>query len=57
MNTTVNDFAIQCRRQWDISRIYGCWGEGINRLTAALCKAENNPRFIQSRHEEKWRLS
>ena len=39
-------------REWGIHRIYGYPGDGINGLTAALRKAEDNPRFIQARHEE-----
>src|SRR5258708_39357277 len=50
--STVSDFVIERLKQWDISRIYGYPGDGINGLTAALRKAENNPRFIQVRHEE-----
>ena len=52
MSTTVSDFVIERLKQWDISRIYGYPGDGINGLTAAMRKAGNNPRFIQVRHEE-----
>src|ERR1700748_3530189 len=52
MSTTVSDFVIARLRQWEVSRIYGYPGDGINGLMAALRKAMNDPRFIQVRHEE-----
>ena len=52
MADTVSDFIIARLRAWDIDRIYGYPGDGINGLTMALRKADNQPRFIQSRHEE-----
>jgi pyruvate dehydrogenase (quinone) len=52
MSDTVSDFIIERLRQWGIRQIYGYPGDGINGLMAALRKAENNPRFIQVRHEE-----
>jgi pyruvate dehydrogenase (quinone) len=52
MSQTVADFIIHRLSEWGINRIYGYPGDGINGLMAALRKADNVPRFIQSRHEE-----
>jgi pyruvate dehydrogenase (quinone) len=52
MSATVSDFIIERLKAWGITRIYGYPGDGINGLTAAMRKAEDNPRFIQVRHEE-----
>ncbi len=52
MSSTVSDFIVQRLLDWGITRIYGYPGDGINGLTAALHKAQNQPRFIQVRHEE-----
>jgi pyruvate dehydrogenase (quinone) len=52
MSETVSDFIVQRVRDWGITRLYGYPGDGISGITAALRKAEDHPRFIQSRHEE-----
>src|SRR2546423_485253 len=49
---TVADLVVARLKEWGINRIYGYPGDGINGLMAALRKAEDNPRFIQARHEE-----
>ncbi len=49
---TVSDFVVARLTQWNIERIYGYPGDGINGLMGALRKAGDKPRFIQSRHEE-----
>jgi pyruvate dehydrogenase (quinone) len=52
MSQTVGDFIITRLREWSVQRIYGYPGDGINGLLAALRRADDHPRFIQSRHEE-----
>jgi pyruvate dehydrogenase (quinone) len=52
MSQTVGDFIVSRLREWNVNRIYGYPGDGINGLTAALRKADDQPRFIQARHEE-----
>ncbi|HXE55626.1 MAG TPA: thiamine pyrophosphate-binding protein, partial [Tepidisphaeraceae bacterium] len=52
MSDTVSDFIVKRLREWGIQRIYGYPGDGINGLMGALSRARDNPRFIQSRHEE-----
>ncbi len=52
MSSTVSDVIVKRLQQWGINRIYGYPGDGINGLTTALRKANNEPRFIQARHEE-----
>lgn len=52
MAYTVGDFIVDRLKEWNISRVYGYPGDGINGVMGALRKAEGNPRFIQVRHEE-----
>lgn len=52
MADTVSDFVVKRLKEWGIDRIYGYPGDGINGLMAALRQADDNPRFIQARHEE-----
>src|SRR5690348_7593729 len=52
MAETVSYFIVKRLTEWGITRIYGYPGDGINGVMAALRKAEDNPRFIQARHEE-----
>jgi pyruvate dehydrogenase (quinone) len=52
MNTTVADYVLQRLREWGIDQVFGYAGDGINGLLAAWQKAGNQPRFIQTRHEE-----
>jgi len=52
MAQTVSDFIVNRLTQWGITRIYGYPGDGINGVMAALRKSNNQPRFIQARHEE-----
>ncbi|HVS72101.1 MAG TPA: thiamine pyrophosphate-requiring protein [Phycisphaerae bacterium] len=49
---TVSDFVVSRLSQWGIERIYGYPGDGINGLMGALRRANDKPRFMQSRHEE-----
>src|SRR5689334_23724994 len=52
MATTVSEFLIERLRSWGVQRIYGYPGDGINGIFGALRRANDNPRFIQARHEE-----
>ncbi|MGW0338074.1 thiamine pyrophosphate-requiring protein [Streptomyces sp. NPDC003011] len=52
MSTKVSDHVLQRLREWGVEQVFGYPGDGINGLLAAWGRAENQPRFIQSRHEE-----
>jgi pyruvate dehydrogenase (quinone) len=52
MSTTVADHILQRLRTWGVEQVFGYPGDGINGLLAAWGRAEDRPRFIQSRHEE-----
>ena len=52
MSTKVSDYVLQRLLEWGVERVFAYPGDGINGLLAAWGRAENNPRFIQSRHEE-----
>ncbi|MGK5545932.1 thiamine pyrophosphate-requiring protein [Streptomyces sp. URMC 127] len=52
MSTKVSDHLLQRLREWDVDRVFAYAGDGINGLLAAWGRADDNPRFIQSRHEE-----
>ncbi|MEV6957887.1 thiamine pyrophosphate-requiring protein [Streptomyces sp. NPDC051207] len=52
MSTTVSDHVLQRLREWGVEHVFGYPGDGINGLLAAWGRAENRPRFVQSRHEE-----
>jgi len=49
---TVADYLLQRLRDWGVEKIFGFPGDGINGLLAAWGRAENNPKFVQARHEE-----
>ncbi|MBD0694176.1 thiamine pyrophosphate-requiring protein [Streptomyces sp. CBMA123] len=48
----VADYLLQRLREWDIEYVFAYPGDGINGLLAAWGRAEDQPRFIQARHEE-----
>ncbi|GGZ69150.1 thiamine pyrophosphate-requiring protein [Streptomyces bluensis] len=52
MSTKVADHVLQRLREWGVTDIFSYPGDGINGLLAAWGRAENQPRFVQSRHEE-----
>ncbi|MFI2200338.1 thiamine pyrophosphate-requiring protein [Streptomyces sp. NPDC020192] len=52
MSTKVSDHILERLREWGVDCVFGYPGDGINGLLAAWGRAENQPRFIQSRHEE-----
>ncbi|MGW7264572.1 thiamine pyrophosphate-requiring protein [Streptomyces sp. NPDC054842] len=52
MNAKVADHVLQRLREWGVEQVFGYPGDGINGLLAAWGRAEDRPRFVQSRHEE-----
>lgn len=48
----VSDFIIQRLVKWEVKRLFGYPGDGINGLLGALSRAQGKLRFIQTRHEE-----
>ncbi|WP_063007736.1 thiamine pyrophosphate-requiring protein [Nocardia kruczakiae] len=52
MPETVADHLLARLRQWGVETVFGYAGDGINGLLAAWGRAEDDPRFIQVRHEE-----
>ncbi len=49
---TVADFILSRLREWGVDTVFAYPGDGINGLLAAWGRAENQPRFVQARHEE-----
>jgi pyruvate dehydrogenase (quinone) len=52
MSTTVADQLLARLREWDVEQVFGYPGDGINGLLGAFSRADDQPRFIQARHEE-----
>ena len=52
MAETVGDHVLARLREWGVEQVFGYPGDGINGLLVAFGKADDRPRFIQSRHEE-----
>ncbi|MFC4857946.1 thiamine pyrophosphate-requiring protein [Actinophytocola glycyrrhizae] len=52
MTETVGDYLVSRLRDWNVHQVFGYPGDGINGIVAALGRADNVPRFVQSRHEE-----
>jgi pyruvate dehydrogenase (quinone) len=50
--STVADFLLGRLRQWGVRTVFGYPGDGINGLLAAWGRADNDPAFVQARHEE-----
>jgi pyruvate dehydrogenase (quinone) len=48
----VGDYLLERLRAWDVEYVFGYPGDGINGILAAFGRADDDPRFIQSRHEE-----
>jgi pyruvate dehydrogenase (quinone) len=49
---TVGDFLLERLRAWSVERVFAYPGDGINGILAAWGRADNQPQFIQARHEE-----
>lgn len=52
MSVKVSDHVLQRLREWGVEEVFGYPGDGINGLLAAWGRAGDEPRFVQSRHEE-----
>ncbi|MDX2677383.1 thiamine pyrophosphate-requiring protein [Streptomyces soliscabiei] len=52
MSQKVSDHILERLREWGVEHVFAYPGDGINALLAAWGRADDNPRFIQSRHEE-----
>ncbi|MGK5496880.1 thiamine pyrophosphate-requiring protein [Streptomyces sp. URMC 125] len=50
--TKVADHVLRRLREWGVEYVFGYAGDGINGLLAAWGRADDRPRFVQSRHEE-----
>ncbi|MGW4026172.1 thiamine pyrophosphate-binding protein, partial [Streptomyces sp. NPDC005009] len=48
----VSDYVLQRLREWEVDHVFAYAGDGINGLLAAWGRADDHPRFVQSRHEE-----
>src|SRR5213596_2881227 len=52
MAQTVGDRLLERLREWGVKQVFGYPGDGINGLLAAWGRADNQPQFVQARHEE-----
>lgn len=53
MSDTVGDVLLARLREWGgVKQVFGFPGDGINGLLAAWQRADDNPQFVQARHEE-----
>jgi pyruvate dehydrogenase (quinone) len=52
MASTVADFLLQRLREWGVDKVFAYPGDGINGILGAFGRADDQPAFIQSRHEE-----
>ncbi|MEU1374196.1 thiamine pyrophosphate-requiring protein [Streptomyces triculaminicus] len=52
MSEQVSDRILARLREWGVERVFGYPGDGINGLLTAWGRAEDQPRFVQARHEE-----
>ena len=52
MAKLVADYVLERLREWNVHRIFGYPGDGINAFLGALDRADGDPDFIQARHEE-----
>jgi pyruvate dehydrogenase (quinone) len=52
MSQTVADHLLERLRAWGVEKVFGYAGDGINGLLAAWGRAEDDPMFVQARHEE-----
>ena len=52
MTDTVADVLLNRLREWGVRQVFAYPGDGINGLLAAWGRADNDPQFVQARHEE-----
>lgn len=48
----VADYLLDRLRQWGVDKVFSFPGDGINGIVGAFGRADNQPKFIQARHEE-----
>ncbi len=49
---TVSDFVVERLRAWNVTRIYGYPGDGINGVIGAIRRTNGAVNFVQAAHEE-----
>jgi pyruvate dehydrogenase (quinone) len=49
---TVGDYLLERLREWGVDKVFAYPGDGINGILAAWGRANNEPKFVQARHEE-----
>jgi pyruvate dehydrogenase (quinone) len=52
MAKLVADLLVERLRAWEVHRIFGYSGDGINTVMGALRRAGGDPELVQARHEE-----
>jgi pyruvate dehydrogenase (quinone) len=52
MSGTVADALVARLRDWGVPRVFGYAGDGIDPILAALHRADGEPEFVATRHEE-----
>lgn len=52
MSQTAGDYLLQRLREWGVEHVFAYPGDGINGMLAAFGRADDQPRFVQARHEE-----
>ncbi|KAB1988256.1 thiamine pyrophosphate-requiring protein [Streptomyces triticiradicis] len=52
MSKKVSDHVLERLRDWGVEHVFAYPGDGINGLLAAWGRADDDPRFVQARHEE-----
>ncbi|NUT47823.1 MAG: thiamine pyrophosphate-requiring protein [Saccharothrix sp.] len=52
MTETVGDYVLARLRDWGVGQVFAYPGDGINGIVVAFGRADDHPRFVQSRHEE-----
>jgi pyruvate dehydrogenase (quinone) len=52
MSQNVGDYLLARLREWGVEYVFAYPGDGINGIVTAFGKADNQPRFVQARHEE-----
>jgi pyruvate dehydrogenase (quinone) len=48
----VGDYLLQRLRAWRVDKVFGYPRDGINGQLTAWGRADNQPKFVQARHEE-----
>ncbi|WP_068162082.1 thiamine pyrophosphate-requiring protein [Rhodococcus phenolicus] len=48
----VSDYLLERLRAWGVEHVFAYAGDGINGILAAWGRADDDPQFVQSRHEE-----